>query len=74
MNYHKYFYILHKSNRSQQNVINEFISMVIGLQLCQQLNIHEASWVQVKKKTFLPGKKKAITNKYFMYLFLTWVM
>ena len=69
MKYHKYFYLLHKSNRSQQNPINEFISMNIGLQLCQQLNIHEVSWVQVKKKTCLPGKTAMVTKKYFMHVF-----
>lgn len=57
MKYHKYFHILHKSNRSQQTPINEFISMDVGLQPCQQLNIHEASWRQVNEQIFLGGKK-----------------
>lgn len=74
MKYNKYFCILHKSNRSKQNPINDFISMDIGLQLCQQLNIHEASWMQVNKKTYLPGKKAKITKKYFMHFFLAWDM
>lgn len=61
MKYHKYLHILHKSNRSQQNPINEFISMDIGLQLCQQLNIHEASWMLCKQENF-PSRTKSYDN------------
>lgn len=48
--------ILHEPSRSEENTINVFISMDISLQLHQQLNIHEASWMQVNEKTALTGK------------------
>ena len=40
---------------------HKLISIVIGLQLWQQLNIHEASSVEVKK-TLLPRKKEDCDN------------
>ena len=40
---------------------HKFISIVIGLQLWQQLNIHEARRVEVNK-TLLPRKKEEYNN------------
>lgn len=48
--------------------------MDISLQLHQQLNIHEATWMQVNEKTSLTEKTAIITTKKFYAFFLTWVM